>query len=152
DVSQVRLGAFRLVLVNTPDLAEEVLVTQDRKFSKGRALQRAKRLLGEGLLTSEGVFHRDQRRTIQPLFHRQRIAAYGETMVRHALRLSDRWQDGETIDIGDAMARLTLTIVGEALFATDVEDEAADVRRELATAVNAFNLLMLPFSEVLDRL
>ena len=43
---------------------------------KGRGLERAKRLLGEGLLTSEGAIHLRQRRLMQPAFHRDRIAAY----------------------------------------------------------------------------
>src|SRR5512134_8246 len=57
DVAMFTVGSQRLVLLNHPDYVEDVLVTRARLFKKGRALERAKRLLGEGLLTSEGAFH-----------------------------------------------------------------------------------------------
>ena len=57
-----------------PDQVKEVLVTHQHSFAKGRGLEWAKQFLGEGLLTSEGEFHRRQRRLSQPAFHRQRIA------------------------------------------------------------------------------
>ena len=80
DVATFRVGVQRLVLLNHPDFVEDILVTRARLFKKGRALERAKRLLGEGLLTSEGDLHRRQRRLAQPAFHKTRIAGYAETM------------------------------------------------------------------------
>src|SRR5215212_11434148 len=94
-------------LLNHPDHIKDVLVTHNASFMKGRALQRAKRLLGEGLLTSEGDFWRRQRRLAQPAFHRQRVNAYAETMVEYAEKTSARWRDGETIDVSAEMMRLT---------------------------------------------
>ena len=64
------------------------------EIHKGIALQRAKRLLGEGLLTSEGQAHLRQRRTIQPLFHRQQVQRFAEAMVQHALRWRDSIRAG----------------------------------------------------------
>jgi len=46
------------------------------------------------LLTSEGDFWQRQRRLVQPAFHQERIAAYGDVMVAYTNRLLDRWQDG----------------------------------------------------------
>src|SRR4029078_10139071 len=89
-----RLGAERMALLNHPDYVEDILITRARLFKKGRALERAKRLLGEGLLTSEGSLHLRQRRLAQPAFHKARIAGYAETMVAHARRTAERWQDG----------------------------------------------------------
>ena len=99
DISTFKVGPQRLVLLNHPDHVEDVLVTRARLFKKGQALERAKRLLGEGLLTSEADLHRRQRRLAQPAFHKQRIAAYADTMVAHAQRTSARWHDGEALDI-----------------------------------------------------
>src|ERR687883_391846 len=66
DVVTFQICPQRLVLLNHPDYVEDVLVTRARLFRKGRALERAKRLLGSGLLTSEGGFHLRQRRLVQP--------------------------------------------------------------------------------------
>src|SRR5690606_6641298 len=112
----------------------EVLVTRSRSFVKGRGLQVARRFLGNGLLTSEGAFHLRQRRLIQPIFHRQRIAGYGETMVRYAERTGQRWQPGAVVDMSEAMMALTLAIVGKTLFDADVENDAhavGDAMRDL---------------------
>ena len=84
-VAEFTLGPQRVFLLSDPAAIEDVLVTNAAHFAKGRALERAKRTLGEGLLTSEGTFHLRQRRLMQPAFHRARIAAYTEAMARTAL-------------------------------------------------------------------
>src|SRR5215510_10759019 len=107
DIVAYRLGAQRSVLLNHPEYIRDVLVTQQRHFTKSRGLQWAKFVLGEGLLTSEGDVHVRQRRLAQPAFSRQRIAQYGATMVPYAERMRQRWQDGATLDIDHEMTRLT---------------------------------------------
>jgi cytochrome P450 len=86
DIVQFKVGNERVYLFNHPDLIRDVLVTNQKNFTKSRALVRAKRVLGEGLLTSEGQFHLRQRRLVQPAFHRDRIASYGRSMVEYAAR------------------------------------------------------------------
>jgi cytochrome P450 len=152
DLVYVPLGGMQLYVVTHPDDIEDVLVTNARKFGKGRALQRSKRLLGEGLLTSEGALHLRQRRLMQPAFHRQRIAGYGETMVRRADAAAVEWQDGDTIDVASAMAQLTLTIVGDTLLGVDVSAQTGDARGALAAAVDMFNLSLLPGFKLIQRL
>src|ERR687894_660283 len=127
DIVHFRLGPQHVFALNHPDLVRDALVTNHDHFHKGRALQRAKRLLGEGLLTSEGAHHRRQRRLAQPAFHRQRINSYGRVMAEFAERAAGRWRDGETLDISHEMMRLTLAIVGKTLFDADVESEADEV-------------------------
>src|SRR5438034_8405143 len=87
DFVPLRLAFTPALLVNHPDAIEEVLVHQHRSFVKTPALKIASRVLGQGLLTSEGEFWRRQRQMVQPAFHRQRIAAYAQTMVAEAERL-----------------------------------------------------------------
>jgi len=152
DVAYFKLGPQEMFLLNHPDSIRDVLVTHHRNFMKGRGLQRAKRLLGEGLLTSEGEFHRRQRRLAQPAFHRQRIAAYGATMTDYASRLQERWQDGATVDISREMTRLTLAIAGKTLFDADVGSEADEIGAALTTAMELFTTLTLPFADLLEKL
>ena len=152
DISYFKTGPQEVFFLNHPDYVKDVLVTHHQNFIKGRALQRAKRLLGLGLLTSEGDFHRRQRRLAQPAFHRQRVAAYGSIMTDFGARTRERWQDGETLDISHEMMRLTLAIVGKTLFDADVEDEAQEIGQALTDVMNLFDVLLLPFSEYLDKL
>jgi cytochrome P450 len=152
DVSHVRIGPQPVFLFRHPDAIKDVLVTQHRNFIKGRGLQRAKRLLGEGLLTSEGAFHLRQRRLAQPAFHRQRIAGYANVMAAYAERAAARWQDGQELDIAEEMMRLTLAIAGKTLFDADVENEAEEIGEALTAALEMFSLALLPGAELLDRL
>ena len=152
DLSHFRMGPQHAYFVNHPDLVKDVLVTNHAKFVKGRALQRAKTLLGEGLLTSEKEYHLRQRRLVQPAFHRQRLQNYSVMMVDAAGKMSESWQDGAQIDAAHEMMRLTLAIVGRTLFSANVEDEAEEVGAAMTTLIEMFDLLLMPFSEILEKL
>jgi len=152
DLAAYRMGGEQIFFVNSPHYVRDILVTHNRNFTKGRGLQRSKRLLGEGLLTSEDPMHLRQRRLMQPAFHRERIAGYGETMVAHADRMRQEWRDGAPLDISQEMMRLTLSIAGKTLFGVDVEQQAADVGSALTAVMESFWTTMLPFADVLERL
>ncbi|MEP6635165.1 MAG: cytochrome P450 [Acidobacteriota bacterium] len=152
DISYFQLGTQAAFFLNDPDYIKDVLVTNHQNFIKGLALQRAKRLLGEGLLTSEGDFHRRQRRLAQPAFHRARIATYAEVMTDYAVRTRERWHDGETLDISAEMMRLTLAIVGKTLFDADVESDTQEVGEAMSIVMELFNTIAIPFFELLQRL
>jgi cytochrome P450 len=152
DIVHFTVGAQHAYLLNHPDLIRDVLVNHQDHFHKGRALQRSKRLLGEGLLTSEGEHHRRQRRLAQPAFHKKRIESYGALMSEYTARHIARWQDGATVDIAREMMRLTLSIVGKTLFNADVESDADDIGGALSEIMELFNMLLLPYSEYLEKL
>ncbi|MEO5590650.1 MAG: cytochrome P450 [Gemmatimonadaceae bacterium] len=152
DISHWRIATQDLYLFSHPDLIREVLVTNQKNFHKSRGLERARRLLGNGLLTSEEDFHLRQRRLAQPAFHRQRIAAYATVMGEFADRTMKRWADGQTVNIHTEMMRLTLGIVARTLFDADVDEEAREIGDALTHAFESFNLAMLPFTEVLEKL
>jgi cytochrome P450 len=152
DVVRFRMGPQELYLLNHPDYIRDVLVTNNQNFIKSRGLQMAKRLLGEGLLTSEGEFHRRQRRLVQPAFHRHRVDAYGEVMAESADRTAGKWPQGETIDIWREMMRLTLSIVSKTLFDADVEAEASEIGEALTSVMQLFNRMTIPFANLLEKL
>lgn len=141
-----------LYLVNHPDLIKDIFVTHQKQFKKGRGLERAKKLLGDGLLTSEDPYHLRQRRLIQPAFHRQRIAAYAAQMTSCAAKTGARWSGGETRDMAEEMLHLTLAIVGKTLFNAEVEGEAAEIGDALTEVIALFHTLMLPFADLLEKL
>jgi cytochrome P450 len=138
DICCFQVGPFRAYLLNHPDLIQEVLSVQPQNFHKEPALQITKTILGEGLLTSEGDYHKNQRRLIQPAFHRQRVASYAEIMVEKALGLSRDWKDDQRLDINEEMMHIALAIVGKALCGVNLEDEAEDIDLALGTAMRVF--------------
>jgi len=152
DVTYIRMGNQPMYFINHPDLIRDLLVVNANKFVKGRALQRSKVLLGNGLLTSEHEYHLRQRRMIQPEFHRARIADYSRSMVEYATRTASAWADGDVRDIDREMIFLTLQIVGKTLFNADVGTDADRIGGALNTMVELFNFLLLPFSEWLEKL
>ncbi|MEP6944560.1 MAG: cytochrome P450 [Acidobacteriota bacterium] len=152
DVSYYRLGSHPAFFINHPEMLRDIFVVHAEKFVKGRALQRAKVLLGDGLLTNEGAAHLRQRRMIQPAFHRTQIAEYARSMVEYGDRMAAAWSDGETLDIDKEMMHLTLQIVGRTLFNAEVGNEANSIGRAMTTMVESFNFLLLPFSEWLQKL
>lgn len=137
DICYLKLGPHHTYFLNHPDFIKEVLVTNSQNFIKGLALQRSKRLFGEGLLTSEGEFHRRQRRLAQPAFHRARVESYATHMTEYADRTRQRWHDGATLDIAEEMMHLTLAIVGKTLFDKDVESNTSDVGEAISGLLHA---------------
>jgi cytochrome P450 len=140
DVVSARFLYVPAYFIYHPADIEEILSTNARNFRKSMSLRSNffQRLVGNGLVTSEGDFWRRQRRLAQPAFHRQRISSYGEVMVDYATRTIDKWRPGETRDIHPDMMRLTLEIVVKTLFDADVSADADKVGRILSELVKPF--------------
>ena len=138
DIVFLRFLGVPMCLVNRPDCIESVLVTQHNNFEKSKDYRALRRVLGNGLLTSEGVFWRRQRKLVQPAFHQGRIAAYAEVMVAYTERMVASWKHGQGLDVHEAMMRLTLDIVAKTLFDTDVSREAEDVGAALQVLMSKF--------------
>lgn len=152
DICYIKIGPRHIYLVNHPDYIRDILITDNRHFIKGRVLQESKRVLGDGLLTSEGEFHLRQRRLMQPVFHKKRIATYASTMIDYAVRLSAGWQEGSTLDISKEMMRLTMMIVGKTLLDTDVEKDATEIGEAMDTFIGLFNMMISPFARLIEYL
>lgn len=152
DVARFRLVHHHAYLLNHPDSIKEVLVTNQANFTKSRMLERARLLLGDGLLTSEGDFHRRQRRLVQPALHRDRLAGYAALMVDSAARCRDQWQAGGEFDVSQSMMRLSMAIVARALFSSDIDSEADEISGALGQVFELFEAMLMPFSQWLEKL
>lgn len=152
DVAALQLGPQTAVLLSHPDAIRDLLVTNSKRFKKGRALERAKRLLGEGLLTSEGAYHLRQRRLVAPAFHRQRVAAYGASMTRFADEQQASWRPGQVVDLAQELMRLTLRIAGHTLFDVDTSGSADEIYGAMHELLALFSVVSLPFTDALEEL
>lgn len=151
-IAYLRLRGEHAYVLTHPETVLEVFQSQSRDTTKSRGLQVAKAVLGEGLLTSEGAEHLRARRMIQPAFHQQRIAQYADQMAEWARLHSRGWHDGQRIEVVADMSALTLSIVGSALFGSDLSGDAAVVGESLTNMLNSFQRLLLPAGFVLSRL
>jgi len=142
DVVRFRLLNRSLFLVAHPRDARRVLQDHANQYDKGtRGFRVLRVFLRNGLLTSEGAHWLRQRRTVQPAFHRDRIAGFGDTMTSAAGDLVDEWlrSSSEPVNVTADMMRLTLRIVGETLLSTDVSQEADRVGQALHIMLRGAN-------------
>lgn len=152
DAARFTLFNERFILFSDPALVNEVLVTKQNSFRKGKALEGARVFLGNSLLVSEGEEHTRQRRLIQPAFHRGRIAGYAQIMAEKARLWTEAQRAGGQIDLAVEMNRLTLAVVAATLFGSEVDAEAGVIAESLTVVIENFNRMLLPFWGLLRRL
>ncbi|WP_166350679.1 cytochrome P450 [Phytoactinopolyspora limicola] len=153
DVARLTLGPYRCWLLTHPDHVRDVLVDHPARFRKGPVLQRARVVLGDGLLTAEGDVHRQHRSMVQPAFHSRRITGYAESMITQATAMTDRWTPGTPIDLHAETVRLTLASAGTTLLGADVgDDDIRTVEHAIADLLAAYKLAFVPFGWRLQRI
>jgi len=126
DIAHTWMGPYRLYLVNHPDLIQQVLATDRKKFRKEpRQIAVLGSVDGAGLVTSEGELWARQRRLVQPAFHRDQLAYYAGVIVGKTSAMVDGWQATQEVDVTTAMTELTLGVVVKTLFNLEVSEQAA---------------------------
>jgi cytochrome P450 len=147
-----RYGAFvrtrlplELYFVADPACIEEILLKKAEFFGKGHTSRVLSRVVGDGLLVSEGEPWRRQRRLMQPAFHHQQLQAYAQLMIDEIERAVASWQSGQVRDVHEDMMGVTMKIVSATLFGTDVPADAAEVGEVIARLMEEFaRILGLP--------
>ena len=132
DVIRIRVITWPTYMVFHPDDVKRVLQENNRNYSKDvYSVNLLKPLLGQGLFTNDGPSWLHQRRLMQPAFHRKRLADFGTLMTSTTVTTLEQWRSSaerdRPLDIAEEMMRLTLRIVGEALFTIDLSNEADTV-------------------------
>ncbi|MFN8613779.1 MAG: cytochrome P450 [Vulcanimicrobiota bacterium] len=153
DLVRIDQGGQATFLVSHPELIHELLVTRAGSLSKARGLRMARRMLGDGLLTSEGEFHRQQRRLMSPGFTPDQAAGFAEPIVSLAAQASSRWRHGARLDCLHEFNQLTLAIAGRTLFDSDFQAQAALIAGMLNQGRWLFRwgTLLFPIFEWLER-
>jgi cytochrome P450 len=145
DLVHLRAGSRHDYLINHPDLIKSVLLAGEEEM--WRSFPRPmKRVMGQGLLTSQGEFHRRQRNLIRPSFHHEHMPAFGLVITRHSLRLAEEWKDRQQVDIFAAMLRLSIGVVSEALFGGDISGNAEEIAGLMQVLVEMTRKTPLPFA------
>lgn len=140
DVVRFRLLAWPAYILYHPDHVKMVLqdrhLTYDKQFPMSKVMS-SPELFGNGLITSDGDFWLHQRHLMQPSFHRERVAGFGQLMIRTTEDLLSRWQqvakDKGVLDMEQEMTGLTLRTAGLALFSLDLAENSDTIGRTFAT-------------------
>ena len=152
DLNHYRVLGRELFQLNHPDLIADMFTRDAPNHHRNIVMQRARDVLGHGLLTSEEPLHMRQRRLAQPAFLRERIAGYAEVIGQKTIALTEQWPEQGVVDVHPAMLELALRIVGKTLFDLD-ELQNIDA---MASAVDAFMsflpLSFIPFADQVQRL
>lgn len=143
DLVTFRLLHRRFLFVSDPALIEQVLVKQAARFGKDWFARDLRRVLGHGLLTSEGDFWKRQRRLMSPAFHRERLGEYAQVMVDRAEEAFGRWPVGAERDVHQDFMALTLDIAARTLFSADVAGVGAVVGPALEAVLDWYGSPML---------
>lgn len=136
DVVQLRLGPTKLIIVNHPDHVKRVLQEKSSHYGRPAFVSLLRKIVGNGLLFSEGETWLRQRRIMQPSFHRDHVAGFAALMADAVTDRVRRWRQrtpgSAPIDVTREAAELVYAIIGPALFGSDVSHDAA----ELADAIS----------------
>lgn len=124
NMATIYFGKMPVVLLFRPEYVRYVLVEHPRNFSnRAVAAENNDGFASEGLLTIDGEKHRQQRRAVQPAFHKKRVEGYAAVMEQYTQELLKTWQPGDTVDMSSAMQQLTLRIVSKCLFSIDLSNQ-----------------------------
>ena len=153
-VASFRVFTTPVFVLSHPEAARHVLQEEHRRYSKDTIQYNAlASITGRGLLTNDGASWLRQRRLAQPAFSRPRMQSLDQIVVPAAQRMLARWEayriSGEVLDIDAEMMRLTLEVVGKALFSIDLSEEASQLTRAVMTTLDhivyrARNVLVVP--------
>jgi cytochrome P450 len=154
DVACIAAGPMKVFLLSSPELAQDLLVDHDDRFEKGRGERRfTHRLLGKGVLGSEGEFHRRQHDLLVPLVHGSAIEPYAATVVERGIQMQAPWREGQTVDAFHLLEEATMSVMVEVMFGTSVDGMLGrELRNALAEAVDTLESLPLPILPGVDRL
>ncbi|MFD3778671.1 cytochrome P450 [Streptomyces sp. NPDC058612] len=151
-VVRLEIGTWPVHVLTSPEHVHTVLVQQAQKFGRGRVFDRLRPMFGNGIVTTDGEFHRKQRRMIQPAFHRSHIARYAEAMSRQAETMSASWTAGREVSMVTETRRYALSSVAEMIFSGDLSRPAvAEVHRSLPIVLEGM-LARAVMPKSLDRL
>jgi cytochrome P450 len=121
DVCGIHFGPFTGILFNKPEHVQSILVQHAYAFDKGSAVHTIVRpAIGNGIVCSEGDFHRRQRKLMAPAFQPRQIANYTEIVGYYGEKIQQMWADGSVIDLNQQMSTVTMSVIGKTLFGADV--------------------------------
>jgi cytochrome P450 len=144
---EINLGSAKLLLVHHPDYVRHVMQDHARNYGKGSMWVAIRRMVGNGLLGSEGDIWLRQRRLMQPACHRQRLGGLATSMTTTIAETLDSWTElakqGQTVEVIRAQADLTMQLIVRTMFGTSLDpQEMREIGEAFGTALKLMNTRM----------
>jgi cytochrome P450 len=152
DVCGIHFGPFPGIFFNKPEHVQSILVQHAYAFDKGPIVHKIVRpAIGNGIVCSEGDFHRHQRKLMAPAFQPRQIANYAEIVGHYGEKTLQTWADGAVIDLNQHMSSMTMSVIGKILFDADVFTSTGELGGAMLTAFEYVSraipsLFKLPYS------
>ena len=118
-----------------PEHAKRMLLTEHEAFRKSSDFRIA---FGEGLLTVQGEEWKRQREALRPLFARESVHGYADGMVEQVRRRSERWSDGDRLDLQHEFTRMTLDVLFATVLGRELELDGDQRLREAAEGLHGW--------------
>lgn len=136
-VARFQVAWYQYFVLSHPDHVLQVLHERIGNYSKDtHDYWLMKQIMGTSLLTGDGTFWKQRRRLIQPLFQRRQLEHVAGQTVAATDALIHRWRTlaerGAGFDVVAELVHLTLRIIGQTLFSTDLIDDAPAVGAAVA--------------------
>lgn len=138
-VVRLRAPGWRIFLLTRPEHVQQVLQDNADNYVRGRDYQVIAELMGKNLVTTDGAPWRRLRRIVQPAFRKQHLDAMAGVIVGLTAEMLDSWQGRGSIDAAAEMQRITLRVIGELAFSTDLADRSTGVGQAVDTLLHHIN-------------
>ncbi|KAB1995756.1 hypothetical protein ERO13_D13G159400v2 [Gossypium hirsutum] len=129
-IFRLTFGPKSFLIVSDPSIAKHILKDNSKAYSKGILAEILDFVMGKGLIPADGEIWRIRRRAIVPALHQKYVAAmislFGLATDRLCQKLDDAATDGEDVEMESLFSRLTLDIIGKAVFNYDFDSLTND--------------------------
>ncbi|MDR0139043.1 cytochrome P450 [Metabacillus idriensis] len=134
-------------IIHSREAVKQILTIKEEYFEKGSSARTLGKTLGNGVLTSEGEEHRQQRKMMQPAFHKRKIAGYAEIVNSMTEDMIGSWENGETRPIHEDMMNLTLRIIVKTMFGVELSQNTGHITKAVNYIIEkTASSLLTPFS------
>ncbi|EMS64313.1 Cytochrome P450 97B2, chloroplastic [Triticum urartu] len=129
-VFRLNFGPKSFLIVSDPDVAKHILRDNSKAYSKGILAEILEFVMGTGLIPADGEIWRVRRRAIVPALHQKYVTAmiglFGNASDRLCQKLDKAASDGEDVEMESLFSRLTLDVIGKAVFNYDFDSLSYD--------------------------
>ena len=141
-VATLRLFGRPFYLITTPELVQDVMVKKAASLKKDPFFNHLRRIMGQGLATSENPLWRRQRKIVSRVFTPRRLGAYAEQTVETTRETLERWCSSRKIELRSDLSELTLEVLRKTLFGGDLAGSAEEAARTMSTIDRYYQQIM----------